>query len=1117
MFYVYVKIKIIFLACLSETTMFHLFIKTTSITNEIHFIYYNNHIIYIHLMKKNEYKIKPDNPQEVGCIIEKKILFFKDVIQRTFINAQNNQYKDILSVVDVITCNERLTELNNSLQNLTTDDQNKDEVVNKLQLINNDLSSILKNYGTMNLEDLLVICFGNNLVESDHSKFDLLKKYFHPISYKIVAKNEEFKHKKQSDDAYDETTIKHLDCFDIITTYKQFHVKVYGMKLYVHSSVLSKSLFIFGIVDDIALEFLGNSYIENKQKQVYSIMSPEVKGETFERFMSSLNLKDYLTIGSSHIINKYNDYITRSNTIHQKQISFIIKDFMTEDLYKKRTTLMQLLIMPTRIDNQYLSYMLYDLLSNDVNGVVDSRDQTMLYESFTHKTKVFFKQSMKKTLNYTNSLYTFDINKIPLEQQICLMNAPDSVKEKGMMKLKEVKNKSEDSGAKARQYLDGLLKIPFGVFRREPMLDIMSVIKKQFRDYCDSKNIFTKFPDIPNKTTYTTMEIYKYVKYIQKSNMTSNESLQDLHEQILQGDKQSLVDNITIMNEILISNNLSEHKIKLSSNKTNLKSGVNSFFKLCKFTPTISEELLTLLLHDNKNICLEDSTISPSIVTIQNNIDKVVDYTKFIRKTLDSSVYGHDKPKKQLEMIMAEWMSSGNEGNGYVIGFEGNPGVGKTSLAKGISNCLVGEDGKTRPFKILMMGGDANAASLVGHSFTYVGSNWGLIVQYLQDSGCMNPVIVIDEPDKISKTEHGKEITGILTHLLDKTQNHLFQDKYFAGVDLDLSKVLFILCYNDPNSIDRVLLDRIHRVKFDSLTTDDKIVIVKKHLLPDILKNIGLENMITFSDATIKIIINDYTQEPGVRKLKEKMFEIVGAINLNILQNPSNEIQLPFEVTIDDVKKLYFKDKREVVPFKIHTESKVGLINALWANDLSQGGVLPLQVSFIPAAEFLSLTLTGSLGDVMKESIRVSLTNAWNLTSKSRQQYLIDTYNNPKTNSVCGLHLHCPSISQKKDGPSATTAFTILIYSLFNDIKIKNTFGITGETSFDYILSEIGGLEFKIIHSIPSGVTEFIFPKENKRDFEKIMDKFKDKDIIKGIKFHCVETIDEVLELILDK
>lgn len=381
----------------------------------------------------------------------------------------------------------------------------------------------------------------------------------------------------------------------------------------------------------------------------------------------------------------------------------------------------------------------------------------------------------------------------------------------------------------------------------------------------------------------------------------------------------------------------------------------------------------------------------------------------------------------------------------------------------------------------------------------------------------MNPVFIIDEIDKISKTEHGKEITGILTHLLDSTQNDSFQDKYFAGIDFDLSKALFIISYNDPSSIDKILLDRIHRVKFESLTIDDKIVIAKKHILPEILTNIGLENMVVFSDETLKIIIKDYTLEPGVRKLKEKLFEIVGSFNLDMLKNPSNDIVLPHEITIDNVKKVYFKDKREVVPFKIHTESKVGVINALWANELSQGGVLPLQVSFAPSKEFLSLTLTGSLGDVMKESIHVSLTNAWNLTSKERQKYLIETYNDVNNNNVCGIHVHCPGISTRKDGPSATTAFTTVIYSLFNDVKIKNTFGITGETSFDYKLSEIGGLEFKIIHSIPSGVTDFIFPEENRRDYEKILDKFKGNDILTGIRFHCLETIDKVFDLILEK
>jgi ATP-dependent Lon protease len=153
----------------------------------------------------------------------------------------------------------------------------------------------------------------------------------------------------------------------------------------------------------------------------------------------------------------------------------------------------------------------------------------------------------------------------------------------------------------------------------------------------------------------------------------------------------------------------------------------------------------------------------------------------------------------------------------------------------------------------------------------------------------------------------------------------------------------------------------------------------------------------------------------------------------------------------------------------------------------------------------------------MKESISVSLTNAWNLTSIERQKYLIERYNDVKSNNVFGIHIHCPDISTKKDGPSATTAFTVLIYSLLNDIKIKNYFGITGETHFGLQLTEIGGLQEKLIYSIKSGVREFIFPKENEKDFEKIMEKYKDDKIINGIKFHSLEKVEDVLELILEK
>jgi ATP-dependent Lon protease len=524
---------------------------------------------------------------------------------------------------------------------------------------------------------------------------------------------------------------------------------------------------------------------------------------------------------------------------------------------------------------------------------------------------------------------------------------------------------------------------------------------------------------------------------------------------------------------------------------------------------------------DDLSVCFQSApvvlnTVPNDIQLVEDKLHAICTYMTGVRNTLDNVVYGHTNAKKQLERIIGQWIN-GNGQESHVIGFEGNPGVGKTTLAKGLANCLKDEHGNSRPFSLIAIGGDSNASSLIGHSYTYVGSTWGQIVQILMDTKCMNPIILIDEIDKVSKTEHGKEIIGVLTHLLDPSQNKSFQDKYFTGIDLDISRVLFVLSYNDPHSIDKILLDRVHRIKFESLSVEDKIIISNKHLLPELYAKIGLDGAIHFSDAVLKFIIEEYTLEPGVRKLKEKLFEIVGEINLNILNGKLNNAKLPIPITIDDVKHKYFKESREVKIQKIHAKSEVGVINALWANELLQGGVLPLQVSFIPSNKFLDLTLTGSLGDVMRESISVSLTNAWNLTSYEKQQEIMAKYNNPATNNVFGLHVHCPDISTKKDGPSATTAFTVIIYSLFNNIKIKNNFGITGETSFNYCLTEIGGLREKIIHSIPAGVTEFIYPVENQRDFDKIMEKYKDYDIMKGIKFHPASTIQQVFDLIFDK
>lgn len=1053
-------------------------------------------------------------PSDVMVLVHKKADFFKDVIQKTIIHAQRCKFLDILGVSDIGSCVERLGILSKNINEaLKQPSATPDELVNYLQVVNNDISGILKNYGTENLEDLLLICFGNNYkLDSDTPKFELLKKYFHPTGYKIVSKKDETKSKKPSEDYVDEST-KHLDCFDITSVFKQFHMRVYGVKLYIHSALLKKHLIVYGIVDDVIIDYLNTNYVTTKQEALKKNLPTDADyhSDAFDMFVSSLTLKDYLLYdNSTDFYNKYAGYVSQNKSIRHKQISTVVKDFVTDDVFSKRSTLINLLINSSNHDNQYLAYLLYDLLSNETNGTVDTHEQSILYDSLPWPLKHHFKQAMKKTVQYTNELSNFDMNKIPLEQQICLMNAPDSVKEKAMMKLKEVKNKSEDSGSKARQYLDGLLKIPFGVYKREPILYKMDELRKQFKDFYKKQDIGKKFPNIPNKDTYTNVEIVKYLNQIQPSG-SETETIDSIKKTLMGGDRNKLTHTISQLNEILTKHDLNNYRIKNTMKKEQLKNEIEKYVDYVKNNKIVFDDTVRLV-QKNSNDC--------DVTAFYDNMKEVADYMTYVEDTLNECVYGHKNAKRQLERIIGQWInSSSNEKQGHVLGFEGNPGIGKTTIAKGLAKCLKDEDGETRPFAFIAVGGDANSSSLVGHSYTYVGSTWGQLVEIVRDKKCMNPVILFDEVDKISKTEQGKELSGILTHLLDPSQNDQFQDKYFSGVPLDFSRVLFILSYNDPSAIDRVLLDRVHRIKFDSLTVEDKIVIARNHLLPEIYTKIGLENMIHFSDETLKFIIDDYTLEPGVRKLKEKLLEIVGEFNLNFWKSGTynNSIELPIQITIDDIKTTYFKDKREIIPYKIHTESKVGVINALWANEFAMGGPLELQVSFIPASTFLELKMTGSIGDVMQQSINVSLTNAWNLTPEKRQKELIKNYNNKADNEVFGLHIHCPGISTNKDGPSATTAFTVLIYSLFNNIKIKNYVGITGETSFNYCLTEIGGLEHKIIKSIPSGIKEFIFPRENKRDFDKIMEKYKDNDIIKGIQFHCIQDINDVLDLILEK
>lgn len=461
-------------------------------------------------------------------------------------------------------------------------------------------------------------------------------------------------------------------------------------------------------------------------------------------------------------------------------------------------------------------------------------------------------------------------------------------------------------------------------------------------------------------------------------------------------------------------------------------------------------------------------------------IDKK-EYLVNVRKVLDGAVFGHKEGKLQLERIFAQWING--ESKGAVLGLQGPPGTGKTSLAKnGLSKCLMDKDGKPRPFAFLPIGGSVNGSTLVGHNFTYVGSTWGRIVDVLISTGCMNPIIFIDEIDKVSNTEHGKEIISILTHMTDSTQNDEFEDKFFAGIKINLSKALIVFSFNDPNLIDPILRDRITMIETHSLSIPEKLTIIKDYMLPEICKDVGFnKDELIFSDELIKHLIETYTNEAGVRKIKEKIVEIIRDINLNRFH--TDDFQLPYTISSDYVKKL-FESHPKVRVKKIMPEPSIGIVNGLYASSGGGlGGITLIQVIKFPSDKMLELNLTGQAGDVMKESVQYALKNAFRLLTQEEQDKIIEDAQNKK---VFGLHIHCPDGATPKDGPSAGLAFTLAIYSVLSGKKIKNNICMTGEIDLIGNAGIIGGLQAKLHGGKKSGCTLALIPEDNMDDLEKM-------------------------------
>ena len=1064
-----------------------------------------------------------------------KVSTYENIIIKTKINSDNYLKMNIITTTELNTC---LTELNNLLDEVRllgiylkdNESYDVDNVINDIQTINNRLSAIIKSHGTHSVEDLIYVCLGSGYLdkfdEQYADKFELIKKYMHPISYKLVPYSSV---KKSTTSSSNNSILEDLRICELGDNCSCYHfnskcgsMKTNATKVLIKDDNMKQNLVIYGFIDDLVFDYIhNNNYIYEK---FYSLkqMKPadnDLYDYRFDIYVSSLNLKDYLIDDVNGIYDRYAGYVNNVRLMKNKSIARIVNDFLKAEFDEKRIIMIQLLIHSNDSEFMYLAYLLYDTISTE-DGDKQMNQQDMLYNSLPWVIKSNFKCAMKKTIDYTNNLMNYDVNnKLPIEQRICLMKCDDKVKEKAMVKLKEVKSKTDDSATKSRQYLDGLLKIPFGVYKREKIFDILDESETIFLKIMgDSENHYYT-NDVETCDKYNNIEIKNKTRQIlTKIGMNSFSSKITLIKQRVEKfRKKELLSFISDLRDILLINHVSHDHNTPNPNmligdipgeqKDVLKDKIFYLLESLNGDNIILDEILlrTNVIESGK------MSIYKSLTQILSNSSVATKYMADVRTRLDDSVYGHDDAKRQIERIIGQWIN-GKDG-GYCLGFEGPPGVGKTSLAKkGLSQCLIDENGEQRPFSFIAIGGSSNGSTLEGHNYTYVGSTWGRVVDILMEQKCMNPIIFIDEIDKVSKTENGREIISILTHLVDPTQNDSFQDKYFSGIDIDVSKILFVFSYNDASLLDRILMDRIHRIKFDNLALEDKLVICNKHMIPELLGNMGQTGNIIFKDDVLKYIINSYTMESGVRKLKELLYEIIGEINLNMLNDVNDEINIPVIVSEDEITKIYLKDHHKINEKKVTPVDKVGIICGLYANALGRGGVIPIETKLFVTKNLLDLKLTGQQGDVMKESMTVAKTLAWSLTDTDVQKKLLIDFDNTSNQ---GIHIHCPEGATPKDGPSAGTAITVAIYSLINNRPIKYDLAITGEMNLQGCVTAIGGLDLKIIGGIGVGVKTFLYPNENKKDFDKFMDKYRDNAIINGISFYGIDTIDEALKISL--
>ncbi len=1024
-----------------------------------------------------------DNDQtKIAGLIKDRIYRAREIITDTIISVQLYRKYNIFSNSEVNICITSLRELHSKTVDTFQKIQSEsiETIIDELQLIIDKLTAIISTFGTKCVDDMIYMTFGSSFLEYRGepelaSKFSLIRKYIRPIGFKAITNANHIKQQtkclctdKITDEIIPMESAPQFECFNYDLNVSSFHQKVWGIKVVFRCEHSKKTIVMSGIVDEVNLDLLENVYVDSRKKCILG-NNTGCNVDVLQRQVDTMTLKDVLVNGDSDVYKRNAAISALASATRTDKLEKTIKKFTSMEVFEQRNILIDLLTYSDDGELKYITYLLYDVITVSNS---DSNEQAMIYDSFPWAVKRYFKDAMKYTMNYTHQItQKYDINRVSLEQQVYAMRAPELVKEKAIAKLKEVKNKSDESNGKARQYLEGLLRIPFNTCREEPILKCTKLINSDFKKLIE---LAIPIMEIPTKPVYTNAEIYSYIARIEYA---INERLKNI-DSVIDTATKSQIDKVI---DYINNKDIKWYKLKTKQAKlVEIKKFIGNGSASDKI------EIQSLIKTDGINF----KRINLEITKIKGGLDNFHKSLKAIDDVFDTSIHGQTHAKTQLKKVIAQWITG--EQKGHCFGFEGSPGIGKTSLAKyGLAKCLTDEDGTTRPFTFIALGGSCNGSTLEGHGFTYLNSTWGAISTALMDAGCKNLIIYFDEADKISK-EHGSEINGILTHLTDSTQNDGFQDRFFPGIPLDVSKVLFILSYNDPDSIDKVLLDRIHRIKFENLTIEEKIVIARDYMIPNITKNMGLTDTVIMSDDIIRQIIILFTMEPGVRKLKEILFDLYGAINLELLQ-PS-DIKIPIVITNESLDKYLTKYKR-INENVIHDKAMIGIINGLYANSRGNGGIIQIEASFFPASTFLDLKLTGLQGNVMKESMNVAKTLAWSLCPNDIQNKLLADFETNKQ----GIHVHCAEGSVEKEGPSAGVASVVVMYSLLTQQPICNTVAITGEVDLRGNVTAIGGLEYKITGGIRAGVKTFLYPKENNKDFIEFKDKHEVNDDIKFI------------------